>query len=137
MWIVVSWSWWWSECNNHGWALWLAVENEWRELFAMTPVSLRVFRFFFHFSFFFFILYFYYILSFRAKKFRNRNSTKWAIKPHSSSTNFFQNFFFSYYVWPIILCQAWWNALSSLIDHLSRHHCPRVSLVVEWYKYLC
>ena len=37
------WSWWWSECNNHGWALWLAVENEWRELFATTPVSLRVF----------------------------------------------------------------------------------------------
>ena len=41
-----SWSWWWAECNNHGWALWLAVQNEWRALFATTPVSLRVFGFF-------------------------------------------------------------------------------------------
>ena len=82
------------------------------------------------FSFFSFFLLLYSLpySHFVQKKFRNRNSTKWAIKPHSSSTYFFPELFFRH-VWPIILCQAWWNALSSFIDHLG-------IIVLEWVESL-
>ena len=125
MWIVVSWSWWWSECNNHGWALWLAVENEWRELFATTPVSLRVFRvFFFIFpsSLFFTITYSHFVQKNSATEIPQSEQLNLI---HRRSIFFSELIFFSNVLTDNPLSSMMENALSSFIDHLG-------IIVLEW-----